>query len=268
MLFRKPPAKFPRSIAIKHLADNFWNIRGDFKVAHVINIGTHMSLVRKPGGTFILLDSYELEAADRDELMALTEGGALIEAVLNVHPFHTIHCQAIRDMLPHARLIGTRRHHEQAPELDWDPDFIEHEATQRQFSDILDFSIPSGVDFISDDDSVHVGSVIVRHRESGIVHADDTLMVIDLPSLVQKVVPGPKLRFHPKLADGLEKRAGAADDYIRWARGMARDWADTAIVCAAHSGMIYCEDKSFPEAIGKALDHASSTLDDHRKTYG
>ncbi|ASK87726.1 hypothetical protein [Sphingorhabdus sp. SMR4y] len=255
-------------MAIEHLADNFWNIRGDFKIAHVINIGTHMSLIRKPGGTFILLDSYELDRPDREELLALTDGGALIEAVLNVHPFHTIHCQYIQKMLPHARLIGTRRHHEQAPNLDWDADRIEDEATQKQFSDILDFSIPSGVDFISDDDSVHVGSVIVRHRESGIIHVDDTLMVIDLPALVQKMVPGPKLRFHPKLADGLEKRPGAADDYIRWAKELARDWADSSIVCAAHSGLLHLDDQDFPEAISKALKQASCTLDDHRKSCG
>ncbi|WP_231862712.1 hypothetical protein [Sphingorhabdus sp. M41] len=227
-----------------------------------------MSLVRKPGGTFILIDSYELDKSDQAELMALTEDGALIEAVLNVHPFHTIHCKFIQDILPHARLIGTRRHHEQAPHLQWDPDVIEDRATQSQFSDIFDFSIPSGVDFISDDDSVHVGSVIVRHRETDIVHVDDTLMFIDLPSLVQKVVPGPKLRFHPKLADGLEKRAGAADDYIAWARGLARDWADTKIICAAHKGIYRLTDETFVEAIDKALEHASDTLDKHRKTYG
>ncbi len=227
-----------------------------------------MSLVRKPGGTFILLDSYELDNSDQDQLMALSDGGALIEAVLNVHPFHTIHCDFIQKMLPHARLIGTRRHHEQAPHLHWDKDLIEDAATQQQFADILDFSIPSGVDFISDDDSVHVGSVIVRHRESGIIHVDDTLMVINLPALAQKMVPGPKLRFHPKLADGLEKRAGAADDYIRWARDLARDWADTNIVCAAHSGIFRLDDQSFTEAIDTALEHVSGTLDDHRKTYG
>lgn len=233
----------------------------------MINIGTHMSLVRKPSGTFILLDSYELDQSDQNELMALTDGGTLIEAVLNVHPFHTIHCKFIQNMLPHARLIGTRRHHQQAPHLQWDPDVIEDEETQQQFSDIFDFTIPSGVDFISDDDSVHVGSVIVRHRESGIVHADDTLMVIDLPSLVQKVVPGPKLRFHPKLADGLEKRAGAADDYVRWAKDMACDWADIEIVCAAHNGLVRLSDESFGEAIDKALEYASCTLEKHRKTY-
>jgi hypothetical protein len=255
------------SAAIEHLSDNFWNIRGDFKIAHVINIGTHMSLVRKPGGTFILIDSYELEESDQDELMALTNGGSQIEAVLNVHPFHTVHCQFVDDLVPHARLIGTRRHHQQMPHLRWDPALIEDAATQQEFSDFLDFSVPAGIDFISDDESIHVGSVIVRHRASGIVHVDDTLMILDLPSLVQKVIPGPELRFHPKLAEGLEKRAGATDDYISWARDMARAWTDTQIVCAAHSGIIRMTDQTFADAIEQALDHASGTLDNHRETY-
>lgn len=255
-------------MTIEHLAENFWNIRGDFKIAKVLNIGTHSSLVRRPGGSFVLLDSYEMDEDDQREMMALTDGGAQIEAVLNVHPFHTVHCKFVREMLPQARLIGTRRHHQQAPHLEWDPDFIEDEATQQQFADTFDFSIPAGVEFIPEDESIHVSSVIVRHRESGIVHVDDTLMFLDLPALVEKFGPGPRLRFHPKLAEGLEKRAGAADDYIAWARKLAIDWADTQTICAAHKGIMRLTDQTFAEAIEKALDHEEGTLDKHRATYG
>lgn len=259
---------FRRSAVIEHLADNFWNIRGDFKISHVINIGTQMSLVRKPSGTFVLIDSYEMDQPDLDELMALTDGGLLIDTVLNVHPFHTVHCPFVQGMLPHARLIGTRRHHQQMPHLSWDPALIEDAAAQQEFSDILDFTIPAGVDFISDDESVHVGSVILHHRASGIVHADDTLMFLQLPSLAQKVLPSPELRFHPKLAEGLEKRAGAADDYIRWAKELAHDWADAKIVCAAHNGIVRITDQTFTQAIEQALEAASGTLKKHREKYG
>lgn len=251
-----------------HLADDFWNMRGDFRISPLINIGTHMSLIRRPSGRFVLLDSYELDDADQARLLALTEGGSQIEAVLNLHPFHTIHCAFVQNSLPNARLIGTRRHHHRLPHLDWDPALIEMPTTQRQFADILDFSIPPGVDFISADENVHVASVIARHRASGIVHVDDTLNVLDLPSLVQKLVPGPRLRFHPKLADGLQKRAGAADDYIGWATGLAQLWADTKIGCAAHSAVLALTEESFGGAIGKALDYAANTLDQHRETYG
>jgi len=227
-----------------------------------------MSLVSRPGGTFILLDSYEVEEQDRDELMRLTNDGERIEAVLNVHPFHTLHCKFIQQMVPHARLIGTRRHHQQSPDLNWDPALIEDEATQKEYADIFDFSVPAGIDFISDDESVHVGSVIVRDRASGIIHVDDTLMVADLPSLVEKMLPGPRLRFHPKLADGLQKRAGAVDDFIGWVKNIEQDWADSQVICAAHKGVMRLTEESFPEAIEEALDHVADTLDDHRKTYG
>jgi len=268
VLFRQPPSTFTGAPPIEHLADNFWNIRGDFKISHVINIGTQMSLVRKPDGSFILLDCYELDEPDREELMALTYGGSLIDAVLNVHPFHTVHCEFIQKLLPHARLIGTRRHHQELPDLPWDPALIEERSTQQQFADHFDFSIPAGVDFVPEDESVHVSSVLVRHRESRILHVDDTLMFLDLPSLVEKLLPGPRLRFHPKLAEGLEKRPGSANDYIAWAKDLAQDWADTTIACVAHNGIFRLSGETFAEAIEEALEQASDTLEDHRKTYG
>ena len=252
---------------IEHLAENFWNIRGDFKIAHVINIGTQMSLVRKPDGRFILIDAYEPDELDRAELMVLTDNGALIEAVLNVHPFHTVHCKFIHETVPHARLIGTRRHHEQKPHLDWDPALIEDVATQQQFADLFDFSIPTGLEFVPEDESVHASSVLVRHRQSGIVHVDDTLIYLAPPSLIQLVVPQPKLRFHPKLAEALQKRAGPADEFVRWAKDLAREWADVRIVCAAHNGIAHLTDQTFSQAIEDALEQASDTLQNHRNSF-
>ena len=252
---------------IDHLAENFWNIRGDFKIAHVINIGTHMSLVRKPDGRFILIDAYEPGGEDRAALMILTDNGALIDAVLNVHPFHTVHCKFVHETLPHARLVGTRRHHEQKPQLDWDPAPIEDVATQRQFADLFDFSIPAGLEFVPEDESVHASSVLVRHRQSGIVHVDDTLMYLEPPSLIKLVAPTPKLRFHPKLAEALQNRLGAADEYVHWARDLARDWADTRIVCAAHNGVAHLTDQTFSQAIEDALEQVADTLQHHRNAF-
>ena len=89
---------------MERLADDFWNIRGDFRILYVINVGTQMSLARRPSGTFVLLDAYEPDKTDQDELLALTDGGSRIEAVLNLHPFHTVHCAFVQQWLPHARL--------------------------------------------------------------------------------------------------------------------------------------------------------------------
>jgi hypothetical protein len=39
-----------------HVADNFWNIRGSYRIGGVIDVGTQASLVRLANGKFVLLD--------------------------------------------------------------------------------------------------------------------------------------------------------------------------------------------------------------------
>ncbi|MAM10992.1 MAG: hypothetical protein CML23_11115 [Rhizobiaceae bacterium] len=253
---------------MEQLANNFWTFRGDFKVAGVLNLGTHMSLVRRANGRYLLLDSYDLDAGDRDALLSLTDDGHAIEAVLNVHPFHTLHCAAIQKLLPQARLFGTRRHHGQASDLPWEPGFIEDAATQNAFADDLAFSVPEGVDFVCDDDSVHVASVLVRHRGSGIVHVDDTINVLAAPGVLGRLLPQSKLKFHPQLLKALQKRPGAADDYARWARDLAEDWSETPIVCAAHSSIRKLPRDGWRSELLKALASVETTLSKHRSEHG
>ncbi|MDM7955782.1 hypothetical protein [Blastomonas sp.] len=250
------------------LHDDFWNFRGSFRIAKVVDIGTHMSLVRQGNGRFLALDSYDLDAEDRDQLLALTDGGALVDAIINVHPFHTLHCAALHSVLPGARLIGTRRHHAERPELRWEPGVIEDPAAQAEFAEDLEFSTPRGVDFISADDKVHVASVLVRHRPSGIVHVDDTINVLEPPALLSAILPEPRLRFHPMLGKALEKRPGAADDYANWALELARAWADTRTVCTAHSAVRTLPPGGWETEILGALLDVDKTLDSHRATYG
>ena len=76
---------------IIQVADGFWNIRGSFKVAGLIDIGTHTSLVRRSDGRFLLLDSYTLKDSFAAQVDELTGGQGNVAAVLNLHPFHTIH---------------------------------------------------------------------------------------------------------------------------------------------------------------------------------
>ena len=64
------------------IADGFWNVRGSFKVAGLLDVGTQMSLVRRQSGDFILLDSYTLRGEVQQQLLALTEQGRAIHAVL------------------------------------------------------------------------------------------------------------------------------------------------------------------------------------------
>lgn len=253
---------------MEQLSDDFWNFRGSFKIAKIIDVGTQMSLVRRANGRFLLLDSYSVTDDDRRDLLGLTNGGTAIEAILNVHPFHTLHCRAMHEIAPDARLIGTRRHREHTPGLPWEDGAIEDAATQAQFADDLDFSVPAGVDLVTPDDNVHAGSVLVRHRKSGIVHVDDTLNVLSAPGPLGKVLPQSSLKFHPMLSRALQKRAGAADDFARWARGIADDWAGTPIVCAAHSAIRHLPERAWNEEVLDALSDVDDMLGKHRAEYG
>jgi len=252
---------------MKQLGANFWNFRGTFKIAKIIDVGTQMSLVRQANGRFILIDSYAVTGSDRENLLTLTDNGAAIDAIINVHPFHTLHCRAAHELAPHARLFGTQRHRIQAPELPWQQVAIEDAATQVQF-DELDFSVPAGLDLVTADDSVHAASVLVRHRESGIVHVDDTLMVLVAPGPLRHVLPQSRLRFHPMLRKALQPRPGAADDFANWARGVADKWAGTPIVCAAHSAVRRLGPSGWHSEISRALSDVTGTLDKHRTRCG
>ncbi|AKH42497.1 hypothetical protein FHS61_000267 [Altererythrobacter atlanticus] len=253
---------------MNHLAEDFWNFRGTFRIAKILDVGTHMSLIRRANGRFLMIDSYSLKGSDRRELLALTDNGRAIEAILNVHPFHTLHCRSAHELAPHARLIGTRRHRDKAPELPWETGLIEDPSTQAEFAEDVDFSVPAGVDFISTDESVHVSSVLVRHRRSGIVHVDDTLNVFAAPGLLKPLFPQSRLRFHPMLAKALEPTLTAADEFAGWARKLAEDWAGTPIVCAAHSAIRHLQPDGWREEVLRALSDVEKTLGEHRANNG
>ena len=80
---------------ILKVSDDFWNIRGDFKIGGVLNIGTHASLVRRGNGKFVLLDAYTLKGKVKAQVDALSNDGADIEAIINLHPFHTVHVHKV-----------------------------------------------------------------------------------------------------------------------------------------------------------------------------
>src|SRR5690606_8921021 len=119
---------------------------------------------------------------------------------------------------------------------------------------VFDLSVPAGVDFVCPDDRVHVASVLVRHRASGIVHVDDTLNVIAAPGALGDLLPQSSLRMHPMLARALVAEAGAADAYADWARALAARWADAPAVCAAHSAVRRLPAGGFRAEVEAALD--------------
>jgi hypothetical protein len=259
------------SSKIIQIADNFWNIRGSFKIAGIIDIGTQASLIRRKNGKFVFLDSYTLSGAARQEIDGLTNDGKDVEVVLNLHPFHTIHVPKMHERYPHARHYGTARHLAKFPELEWQQSCTEDSELHAMFIGDFDFSIPRGVDFISDDEKVHFSSVLVLHRDSQTIHVDDTLMYIRLPLLMRFFGLTDAMSFHPTLAKVLQKRAGAAHDFTQWAQDLAENWNGAENLCAAHTATLTGQQNStssISDRILKALAKVHSTLKAHENKFG
>ena len=254
---------------IIQISDDFWNIRGSFKIAGIIDVGTQVSLVRLANGKFVFLDSYTLDGPVLKKVDALTRNGKDVVAVLNLHPFHTMHVAWMHEHYPKARHYGTARHLARFPELKWQPTRTEDAATQALFAKDFEFSIPRGVDFISDDENVHFSSVLAFHPASATIHVDDTLMYIRLPLLLRFFGLPNSFSFHPTLAKVLEKRAGAAQDFREWVNEIANNWQDAENLCAAHTATLQAggREPSIRERIIAALDKVESTLQAHEKKH-
>ncbi len=256
---------------ILRLTDDFWNIRGSFKIGRVIDIGTQASLVRRSNGRFVFLDSCALGGAVEREVLERTNGGKDVEAILNVHPFHTVYTRKMHQRFPDARLYGTKRHVSRFPDLAWERERTEDPELHAMFAGDFDFSIPRGVDFISDNENVHFSSVLALHRASKTIHVDDTLMYVPFPAIVRALGPSGMLSFHPTLKRALEKRAGAAGDFRAWAEALAEGWRDAENLCAAHTAALLANDgsgASIRTRIVKALERVDGKLRAHERKYG
>jgi hypothetical protein len=254
---------------IIQIADNFWNIRGSFKVAGFIDIGTQASLVRLASGKFVFLDSYTLSGSVLREVDQLTNHGKNVVAVLNLHPFHTIHVNWMFEHYPDASHFGTARHLSRFPDLNWQPTCTEDPAMHAMFAADFEFSVPRGVDFISDDENVHFSSVLAYHPSSLTIHVDDTLMYIRLPLLMRFFGLPDALSFHPTLAKVLEKREGAVQDFRNWFGELAENWQSVENLCAAHTtSLIAQSDPSIHDRMLKAMVKVEKTLKAHERKYG
>ena len=62
------------------VSDDFWNVRGEFRIGGVVNIGTQASLVRLASGNFLFLDSYAINDPLREQISDLVGDSGEIEA--------------------------------------------------------------------------------------------------------------------------------------------------------------------------------------------
>ncbi len=251
------------------LGQGFWNIRGSFRIGGLLDIGTQASLLRLASGGFAFLDSLTLDQPTLDAVQALTDGGRQVEAILNLHPFHTVHVEAMHAAFPQASLYGTVRHQQRFPGLPWAPERTESPELHARFAADLAFSVPQGVDFVPRNPNLHFSSVLAFHRASGSLHVDDTLVYARLPGPLRRLGSGDRLGFHPTLGQVLEKRAGAAADFRSWAQELIRDWADARQLCAAHThALINAGDPPLMQRVTRALARVERVLARHERRYG
>lgn len=253
------------------VADDFWNIRGSFKIGSVADIGTHVSLVQLQNGKFVFLDSYTLSDSDRQAVDQLTNDGRDIEAILNLHPFHTLHVAAMHAMYPNAKLFGTARHKQKNPELPWEKLHTDSAELHSHYEDDFDFSVPAGVDFVSSNDNIHFSSVLVMHRSSKTIHVDDTFMYIRPPILKKWFELPAALSFHPTLAQALQRRTDATQEFKAWAEQLTDHWGYAENLCAAHTTpLLKVNNKgaSIKKRMQKALRNVNIILLLHKRWYG
>jgi hypothetical protein len=253
------------------ITEGFWNVRGSYKLRDIVDLGTQTSLVRRTNGKFVFLSSYTLTNAVRRQVNALTNDGRDVEAILNVHPFHTVHVRSMHLAFPSAKIYGTVRHCSKFPDLPWAPTRTEDPATHALFADDFEFSVPRGLDFVPADENVHSSSVLVLHRASRSLHVDDTFMYLPLPWPLRLLDPVGFVRFHPMLAKALERRSGAVRDFRKWADEFMDRFQSVEHICAAHMGALTnakALGTSAPELLRKALDKVEPTLRAHERKYG
>jgi hypothetical protein len=253
------------------ISNGFWNIRGSFKLGGVVDIKTHASLVKRANGNFVFLDSYSLGRDAIEHVADIVGSSGKIEAILNVHPFHTMNVARMHELYPEARLYGTARHLERFPDLPWEAEHTEDSELHALYADDFEFSVPAGVDFVSANDNIHFSSVLIMHPASHTIHVDDTFMYIQLPRLLHLVGAKDSLGFHPTLSKALEKRAGAVADFRAWAESLIDDWRDAENLCAAHTGPLLANDNtgaSIHDRLQKALRKSEPKLRLHERRYG
>lgn len=238
------------------LGEGFWSIRGSFIKNGIIDIGLQSALIKMASGRFIFLDSYTLTGEVRQQVMALTNDGQDVEAVLNVHPFHTVHCAQMAKDFPQAIFYGSSRHHTQVPSVSWSEDLVESDAVATRYTE-LEFSLPKGIYYISPNENVHASSLLVYHPASKSVYIDDTF---EIPPSKRPNAVQPSLGLHPTTKQALTDEPMASEQYCEWATELAHTWREVQYFCGAHSGLVEFGEGEFESALLSAINAARSAL--------
>jgi len=219
------------------IGTGFYNIRSSFKVFGLIEVGTHMSLIRLSSGKFLIIDTIEIDDPLKTKINDLTNNGDLIEAVVATHPFHTIFFPAFYTLYPNAKYYGCPRHLKNITTIPWQGSFQDEASLKLWESEHIYLRIPDGAEFIDPIQTNHFSSVFVYHQPSRTIHVDDTIGFHPNPGCLLSCLVGAKrnqLGFW-SLEKGLKQESEAPMQFKQWVEQLLNDW-DFDNICAAHSG--------------------------------
>jgi hypothetical protein len=223
---------------MKQIGPGFWNIQQPLMMGYVLDIRTHMNIVRLSSGRFLILDTVQVSPALKAEIDQLTDNGKLIEAVVATHPFHTLFFPAFHAMYPHVAYYGTPRHIKRQKGINWAGDISQEENLNRWAPDV-EMSLPAGAEFVNPTEGNHFAGVFVFHRASKTVHIDDTIMYVERASCLLSCacVRTGSMSFHLSFTkDGLNETASAPNEFKAWLQEKVLDAWDFDNICTAHMG--------------------------------
>jgi len=227
-------------ITLKEVGTNFWNIRGSFKIMiGLIDIGTHMSVIRLSSGNFLIIDTVPLTDQMKLELDVLTENGKKIEAVIATHPFHTLSFPGFHAAYPHPEYYGTPRHLRRLTDIKWAGN-LDDCKTRSKWSPEVEMRIPDGAEFVNPlpEKTNHFNSVFVFHKESKTIHIDDTIMYAEHPGFLLKLggFKTGSMQFHLSMkGPGLLPNPESPFQFRDWLISLITEW-DFDNICTAHFG--------------------------------
>jgi hypothetical protein len=222
---------------IKLFEPNFYHIRAEFKVvAGLVNIGTHMSLIKLPSGKFLVIDTVPLDDQLKGEIDELTNFGQDIEAVVATHPFHTLAFPKFFEAYPNVAYYGTPRHLRNQKQINWVGDITDN---LNKWEDAgVSMRIPDGAEWVNPQPEMtnHFVSVWVYIREARTIFVDDSINYIADPAILLKLL-GKKqnsMDFHASLkGPALVPSPDSPAKFKAFVEKVLEDW-DFDNICAAH----------------------------------
>lgn len=134
----------PQTPQLHQIGPGFWNVRTSFKLFKIIDIGTHMSVIQLRSGNFLVVDTVEMNDGLKKELDDLTSNGTKIEAVVGVHPFHTLAFPGFYKMYPDAKYYGTPRHLRNLKDIKWAGQLDNNKESLSKWEPEVELRIPAG----------------------------------------------------------------------------------------------------------------------------